>query len=322
VSHRPLRLATVSEFAPRPADIARASRAFGEIVACHPNLDPSAALAHFDSLTGPNWALEWNLPRWLGQAYGLAKTAQADLVLVSALGLTALRLQDDMADGDLPLSAAHHHLAQACLVGSRAILGWLVEGDHPFWGELEATLTVWQDEQARGGFHLADRALGDTTQMAAAGAPLLLTAHAVTAIVGNNELLPAMRACLAAYLSAAVRIDQFKDWQADVAAERYNLFVDHMLEIWVSVPARHRPALVWSAIVHSRRFNEYLESIASQLAAAVQLAGSLSCPGLAAYLDAYRRQAMANARLIRTTSSATFASLQSRLFGPDGPIIR
>jgi len=74
--------------------------------------------------------------------------------------------------------------------------------------------------------------------------------------------------------------------------------------------------------VYSRRFNEYLESIASHLAAAVQLAGSLSCPGLAAYLDAYRRQAMANARSVRTTSLATFTSLQSRLFGPDGPSIR
>lgn len=311
-----------SAFAPQLPDIARTRKAVEQIVAEQPMDLGAAALDYFDNLTGPNWSLEWNLPRWLGKPHGLPETRQADLVLANGLGLMALRLLDDLADGDLPPGPAYRDIGESCLAGCVSILGWLVPGDDPFWVDFRAGLATWLEQQDAGGFQAARGNGVPDSQLAAAGAPLLLTAHLVTVLAESPDLLPPMRACLTAYLSAAVRLDQLKDWQADLAHGRRNLFVDSLLGNGPGRPSRDRRALVWQAIVHDDGYQAYLRTIMDQTDAARRLATALGCPELAAYLKIYKRQADATGRALRSEMINTFSRLQTRLLGPSGQRIR
>ena len=47
------------------------------------------------------WRLEWCLPWWLGRAFGLDVEIADELVLSNVLGLGAIRLRDDLVDGEV-----------------------------------------------------------------------------------------------------------------------------------------------------------------------------------------------------------------------------
>ena len=54
-----------------------------------------------DRISPPNWALEWSLPGWLGNAHGLDISTIADLTLANVFGLAYIKLQDDLLDGEV-----------------------------------------------------------------------------------------------------------------------------------------------------------------------------------------------------------------------------
>ena len=68
--------------------------------------DEPAALADcggrlLDRISPPNWALEWSLPGWLGNAHRLDTPTIADLTLANVFGLAYVKLQDDLLDGEV-----------------------------------------------------------------------------------------------------------------------------------------------------------------------------------------------------------------------------
>src|SRR5690606_17833130 len=52
-------------------------------------------------LAPPQWQLEWYLPKWLGDAFGLSPDTTASLVLANVYGLAYIALQDKIADEGL-----------------------------------------------------------------------------------------------------------------------------------------------------------------------------------------------------------------------------
>lgn len=57
-----------------------------------------------DRISTRNWALEWGLPRWLGEAFHLPESTIHELILANIFLLGFLRIIDDVIDDDFQLS--------------------------------------------------------------------------------------------------------------------------------------------------------------------------------------------------------------------------
>ena len=79
-------------------DVERVSAAYEARVRAVLDGDFPAALHLTDRLHPQRWALEWNLPMWLGDAFGLEPRVSAEIRLSNVLGLASIRLSDDLAD--------------------------------------------------------------------------------------------------------------------------------------------------------------------------------------------------------------------------------
>ncbi|HEY9246530.1 MAG TPA: hypothetical protein VIO11_06770 [Candidatus Methanoperedens sp.] len=53
-----------------------------------------------DRISTRNWALEWGLPRWLGEAYNLPESTIHELILANIFMLGFVRIIDDVIDDD------------------------------------------------------------------------------------------------------------------------------------------------------------------------------------------------------------------------------
>lgn len=60
----------------------------------------------FKRISTPNWALEWGLPRWLGEAYKLPESTIHDLTLANVFLLGFVRIIDDAVDDDFQPAGA------------------------------------------------------------------------------------------------------------------------------------------------------------------------------------------------------------------------
>jgi len=309
-----------AEQGPRPADVRRARLAVAQLLSQEPPAHRDAGLAYFNALTGANWTVEWQLPRWLAESVGLPETVQQRLVAVNALGLTALRLLDDLADGDLPASPFHRTFADRCQAAAENLLGDLIEPGSDFWDQYRSILAGWKRRQAEGGFQIPDLPPNAGSDPSLAGAPLYLSAAAVCAIAGRRDLYLPMRSALADYLTAAVLIDHFKDWQQDLSAGRSNLFVDRLLP-GTTIPSNvNKRAHVWSKLGAGGQVDDYLAEVGAALDSAIDGALHLGSRSMASYLEAYRNQAQSAAHHYQGKIKAIFAELQTRVLGPTGPL--
>ena len=98
-----------------------------------------------DRVSSSNWTLEWVLPRWLGDAFGLQSDVSHALMLSNVYGLAYIRLQDDLVDGDLDQASR----GPAILLATALYHQWmwqyvqLFEATSPFWGHFERFVAQW-----------------------------------------------------------------------------------------------------------------------------------------------------------------------------------
>jgi hypothetical protein len=247
-------------------DVAAVSAAYVRSVSetCPEQLQLATRL--LERLPPARWTLEWHLPWWLGQAFGLDGEIARDIVLSNLLGLGSIRLQDDLADGEV----APEDVAAARTLGAALYEAALVpyrlrlDPGSPFWAHLESCMAEWraatlgaaqgrrEDQSAEDGSaehqlaedHLAVDHLAEH-RLAARGAPLRISAFAVCLLADHVDAFPAIRQCLDHALEAMVLYDHVADWEADLDAGRWNAFVAEMSS-GPQVPAqrdRHRSAV-------------------------------------------------------------------------------
>lgn len=180
------------------------------------------ALRLLARLQPERWMLEWYLPWWLGDALGLDRGVSREIVLSNLLGLGSIRLQDDLADGEVAsdeVDAAGHLAAALYQAALRPYEAWF-EPASPFWDYLARCMGAWQAATSDADVD------GDVEQrLAARGAPLKISAFAVCLLAGRATAYPALEPCLDHALSALVRSDHLADWRADLDAGRWNAFV-------------------------------------------------------------------------------------------------
>lgn len=175
------------------------------------------AMSLLERLPPDRWRLEWHLPWWLGEAFGLDDDVSRELVLSNVLGLASIRLDDDLADGEV----TERDLDAARAVGA-ALFDAAIEPyrrriprDSTFWPAFVDVMAAWRSRGVERG----------SRTLVAAGAPLKVGAMATCVLAAREDALPALEALLDEVIESLVLDDHVADWEADVAAGRPNAFV-------------------------------------------------------------------------------------------------
>jgi hypothetical protein len=180
----------------------------------------------------PNWALEWSLPYWLGQAFGLPDEETRALTAANVIGLAYVRLQDDLVDGEPGIEAG----GTGPLLATALYHLWLesyrplFEAASPFWRSFDAYLLQWlrgtlHDRLGMPGAGVKMVNEAQALELAARGAPLKVGATGACLRASREQDVRAAELTIDSLLAAAVLLDHAQDWREDLAAGRYNAFV-------------------------------------------------------------------------------------------------
>ncbi|MCC7161895.1 MAG: hypothetical protein IT331_05355 [Anaerolineae bacterium] len=278
-------------------------------------------------LDSPQWTLEWALPYWLASALALAPEISTHLVLCNALGLSYIRLEDDLADGEIPepdrlpaLLLAHHFY-------QTTVLNYLELFDHrsPFWRYFKLWLEDWVSGTL--GFDASKplplSAYDDRDYLALAqrGAPLKIGCAAACLLADRTDALDPLAGALDHALVAMVLLDHLDDWDRDLQASRYNAFVASASDL-PQTPA-HRAtnrARVLEMLYLGDRGASYMERIRERL----KLAGDAQLPvkldQFSRHLGTLATRATAYHDDLAQRHRAVLGKAAETLFGPCVPV--
>jgi hypothetical protein len=273
------------------------------------------------------WTLEWGLPYWLAGALDLAPDISTTLVSCNALGLSYIRLEDDLADGEIPeadrlpaLLLAHHFYQET-------ILNYLELFDNrsPFWSYFK----LWLDDWVKGTLGIdASKPMPlstyddqDYLRLAQRGAPLKISCAAACLLADRADAIDALALALDHALVAMVLLDHLHDWDQDLQAARYNTFVAYASDL-AQVPA-HREAnraSVLEMLYLGDRGSPYMDRIRerSRLAGDVEL--PVDIPQFARYLGALEARATAYHDDLARRHRIVLGKVTETLFGPSAQV--
>jgi hypothetical protein len=227
-----------------------------------------------------NWALEWQLPWWLGEAFGVAPEASLALSVANVLGLVSIRLGDDLADGELEPADLRDatRLREATYQAAIDIYRSRFDSTSPFWVRLDESMAAWR------------RAANEPAEarLAARGAPLKVGAFGVTLLGGRQVCWPILERCLDHALTAMVLYDHFLDWEADLRAGRWNAFVaatSSRPQAPENVEANR--ASVLTAMMVGGVVEAHFGRVLARATAAARLADTLDVTSLSSFLVDY-----------------------------------
>lgn len=231
---------------------------------------------------GPDrYALEWNLPCWIGSSLQVAPSVCLKLAIGNVIGLAALRLRDDLEDGDIDAEdmPAAHILSEGLLDGSLAVYRALFPSTSSLWPRVSGWLAEWQAATREAA------SAGHAQLLTARAAPLKISAYAVFLLGERNELFPTAERCLDGALEAMVLFDHLCDWQEDIQASRWNAFVAHAYRSSpVGDAGPVRSSRVYVAILSTDAVATYADEISSKMRDAVALAQQLGIVSLGRHL--------------------------------------
>jgi hypothetical protein len=276
---------TIGTSDPSGLDVAGIDRAVLALVEAQAPGQVAAARRLLDRLRPDRWALEWQLPWWLGAALDLDDETRHAAVVSNVLGLAFVRLQDDLADAELAPDDLDAVPALAAILYEGALRPYRSWFDvaSPFWAFLDATLRTWRAAMVGGDPNGSD--------LAARGAPLRIGAFGLCLRAGRPGAYPDVERCLDRALDALVRYDHVADWRSDLEAGRWNAFVADVSpgpQAPTDRARRRRETL--AAMLASDAVAAQFARIRDGLLAAGELAdrpsdpAGLPVPGLAAHL--------------------------------------
>ncbi len=250
--------------------------------------DADALLAR---ISPPRWALEWSLPRWLGDALSVEPAHSSELVLANVYGLAYIRIQDDLLDGDAPPAerVTAGRLSDALYPAWLAVYRRLLGSEPAFWARFEQYLAQWRQATLASTqpmpTSLRAFTAADFATLGQRGAPLKVCAAAACILAQRQEWLPPIEAILDELLIAAVLLDHAVDWRADLAAGRANAFVAYAAAQPQTGARRGANRLaVLNELAAGATGRPYFALIHSRLAVAAGQAEALGLMALAHYI--------------------------------------
>ncbi|MDH7485234.1 MAG: hypothetical protein QHJ81_03040 [Anaerolineae bacterium] len=275
-----------------------------------------------DRLATPNWTLEWYLPRWLGEAFGLSPDLIRDLVLSNVYGLSCIRLQDDLVDGEVDraswesailLASALHHLWLSGYVQ-------LFAGTSPFWGYFEQFMGQWLRATWRSNrppaVDFRSYEEEDFLRLAERGAPLKVCCAGACLLAGREELILPLTSAMDHFLVGAVLLDQAKDWADDLEAGRYNVFVAYASPQPQEPDRResYRQAVL-EEICLGQAARPYFDRIQRHVRIALEKAEAVDCPALRQHMQSFENQVVTIRDRLAEEARAWLRMATEQLFG-------
>ena len=232
-----------------------------------------------DRLDPQRWMLEWNVAAWLGEAYGLDARLTDEISVSNLLGLASIRLRDDVEDGELGAStgpAAALDMSDLLYDDALAIYRRSFDPASDLWTYLSEQMSVWRAATVGG---------GSPNRLAGRGAPLKISAFGVCLLTDRTGQFPLIERSLDRALTAMVRYDHLVDWRDDLAAGRWNAFVEAAVRTAKSARAtRTNDADVQLAMLTTDTIEAYFDGIVRDLERASTLARAAGVPLLATHL--------------------------------------
>ncbi|HXF63136.1 MAG TPA: hypothetical protein VNK95_16035 [Caldilineaceae bacterium] len=277
-------------------------------------------------LAPPQWRLEWYLPKWLGDAYGLSPETTATLVLANVYGLAYVALQDRIADEEVApdeqattvcLGAAFHHLWLRQYVA-------LCPAESRFWDCFDDYMQQWLAATAASNTPPA----GDfaallrehPARLSDRAAPLKVCCAAGALLAGRGERLPPLLQTLDHLHLAAVLVDHVHDWRGDLVAGRYNAFVHYASQ---TPQTRENEALnrqrVHELLLLGDGGKGYFRTALDQLQLARRWAQQAHCPPLKDYLAWYEAMVIRCRDSLTASAHALLQAAGAQLFGSAEP---
>lgn len=294
-----------------------------------------SAQAVLDHIASNKWALEWQLSRLLGQAYGLQPEAMESLTVCGILGLCAIRTMDDLAD-ERPETHQASRVALSSTFYTQALLQYL----HLFDSHARETrdafmenVSLFMSQWARSALVNPDTPIltltrdtllsaldGDAAaQLAWRGAPLKIGAVAACLLAGCSHRLPGLTRALDRAILALVLLDHYSDWEEDLVMGRANVYVAHVSP----GPQNHMHVnthrlVVMQKILDNHGNDVYFEAIAKCLADALACAEQSGCPQLRNHLRALTHQVEQYGQTQGKTARALLRDAAALLFDDAG----
>lgn len=273
-------------------------------------------------ISPPNWALEWSLPGWLGDAMQLSMDKSREVTLGNLFGLAYVRLHDDLNDERFVHEERVEALALATLLYQRwlAVYIRLFGDDAQFWSCFERYLDQWLRASLESSQTLSipfDRY--DETHFLALGhrgALIKVCAAATCRLTGREELLPQLEHCLDQLMIGAVLLDHAADWQEDLEAMRPNVFVASIspLPQTDAYAAANRTAVLRELSI-GRGARSYFAVIDSRLSTAQITAETIGMPALANDCAWLRQHAASYRRGVTTAARRKLSEISAELLG-------
>jgi len=282
-----------------------------------------AAVAWLEPIQPPRWALEWSLPFWLGESFGLPSEVTRRLVLSNVVGLAYVRLQDARTDGEmLPFQPT-----SAPLLSTLLYQRWMHEyidlfgGDRRFWTRFDQYLAEWLEAAAFSNetpeHSFRDYGPDDYLRLAHRGAPLKVCVAGACLLAEREDLLSALTDAIDHLLVSAVLLDHAQDWSDDLAAGRYNAFVAYASPLPQTPECREaNERRVQQEICLHKAGRPYFRVAREHIRIARTQAKPANCPGFQRYLVWLDQQAAACSERLASSAAVLLNDAVRRLFGP------
>jgi hypothetical protein len=242
--------------------------------------DADLARRVVERLRPPRWTLEWHLPRWLGRAYGVAPALVDDFVLANVLGLVALRLEDDLVDGEVDADdvPGATRMSTALFAAAIGIYRGRFDPDSPIWPAIRRAMRRWRagtSAGAPGGVAGAVGGAWERRRLARRGEPLKICGAAMCLLGGRDGDRHALEAAIEHALAAWVLADDAADWEGDLLAGRANAFVGALLATAPATPSADLRSEVLVAMLTSDALKRYYQRIDRESQRAASIAARL-----------------------------------------------
>jgi hypothetical protein len=294
--------------------VARFHTALGELP---PELAPLGR-SIIERISSAGWHLEWNLPRWLAGSFHLSPNLVSELTLGNIFGLAYVRLRDDLSDGEAAPSPEGHGIyarppagvlregetapsgrgetaagSQSSLLARGLYRHWtgqyrpLFDAGSPFWDALDFYVNEWmrslQAEDEPPGASLRSASPEAMRILARRGAPLKICCVAAALLTKRQAHLPPLLEGIDHLLAGAVLVDHADDWQADLAAGRYNAFGAYFSRQDSQDPAARRQSILEELLLGDAG-RSYFRLAQGQFRRSSAIIQGLGIPDLEAYL--------------------------------------
>ena len=272
------------------------------------------AIRLWERVDPAHWMLEWHLPVWMGDAFGLSRGVSSELVLSNVLGLASIRLQDDLADGevDAPDVSAAYSLSAALYDAALDVYRRRFSSSSPFWARLAAWMREWRSADGQ--------TMHAPIDLARRGAPLKISAFAVCLLAHRSSLFHVVDACLDHALAAMVMYDHVCDWPEDLAAGRWNAFVARYgSHPQLPVNASANRSSVLAAMMARRAVANQFALIQVELDRATRAADDLGSEPLTEYLQGLMDKLGREANLLERRYAELGDEARELVFGKSEP---